>query len=226
MCKIFRLFFCCLILCGIDTELRAQWDSTSRPDIYKAQVELFKAMPLGKKDVVFYGNSITFWGDWSELLGSKKVKNRGIPGDTGFGLLELMAKTINRKPGKVFIMIGINDLARGTPQDVIINNYKRIVALIRSASPKTKIYFQSVLPVNECFGKLKSHYKRANEIPEINDFLREWTTKEGIGYVDLFSVMADESGRLKASYTWDGVHLTLEGYRKWVEVLKKEKLIR
>lgn len=59
MCKIFRLFFCCLILSGIDTELRAQWDSTSRPDIYKAQVELFKAMPLGKRDVVFYGNNIT-----------------------------------------------------------------------------------------------------------------------------------------------------------------------
>lgn len=73
---------------------------------------------------------------------------------------------------------------------------------------------------------MKSHYKRANEIPEINDFLPEWAKDEGIDYVDLFSVMADENGRLKASYTWDGVHLTLDGYRKWVEALKKEKLIR
>lgn len=226
MNKRFRLFFCCIILAGVGTELRAQWDSTSRPAIYKARVELFKAMPLGKKDVVFYGNSITFWGDWSELLGSKKVKNRGIPGDTGFGLLELLAETINGKPRKVFIMIGINDLARGFPQDVIIDNYKRIVALIREVSPRTKIYFQSILPVNESFGKLKGHYKRANEIPEINDFLREWTKEQGIGYVDLFSVMADEHGRLKAAYTWDGIHLTLEGYRKWVEVLQKEKLTR
>lgn len=29
-----------------------------------------------------------------------------------------------------------------------------------------------------------------------------------------------------ASYTWDGIHLMLEGYRKWVEILKKEKWIR
>lgn len=226
MNKIFRLFFCYLILAGTGTELRAQWDSTSRPGIYKAQVDFFEAIPVGKKDIVFYGNSITFWGDWSELLGSKKVKNRGIPGDTGFGLLELLTKTINGKPGKVFIMIGINDLAKGIPQDVIIGNYKRIEDLIRSASPKTKIYFQSVLPVNESFGTMKNHYRRASEIPEINDFLLKWTKEQGIGYVDLFSAMADENGRLKASYTWDGVHLTLEGYRKWVEVLKKEKLIR
>lgn len=123
-------------------------------------------------------------------------------------------------------MIGINDLAKGIPQNVIINNYKRIVALIRSASPKTKIYFQSILPVNGSFGQLKDHYRRAGEIPEINDFLRGWTKEQGIGYVDLFSVMTDGNGRLKASYTCDGIHLTLEGYRKWVEVLKKEKLIR
>jgi len=204
---------------------QSSWDSTYRPDIYKAQLELFKAMPLGKKDVVFYGNSITFWGDWPELLKSKKLKNRGIPGDTSFGLLELLAATIRDNPDLVFIMIGINDLARGIPQEVIINNYKRIVALIREASPKTKICFQSMLPVNESFGKLKGHYRRANKIPVINDFLRGWTKEQGIGYVDLFSVMADENGRLKASYTWDGIHLTLEGYRKWVEVLKKEKLI-
>jgi len=226
MNKRIGLLFCCIILASTGSKLQAQWDSTYRPDIYGARLDLFKAMPIGKKDVVFYGNSITFWGDWPELLKNKKVKNRGIPGDTSFGLLELLAITIQDKPEKVFIMIGINDLARGFPQEVIIKNYKRIVAVIREASPKTKIYFQSILPVNESFEKLKGHYKRANEIPEINNFLREWTKEQGIGYVDLFSAMADENDRLKASYTWDGIHLTLEGYRKWVEVLKNEKLIR
>lgn len=217
---------CCIVVVCTQTALQAQWDSTYRPDIYKARVELFTSLPAGKKDMVFYGNSITFWGDWPELLGSRNVKNRGIPGDTGFGLLELLSKTMNGKPKRVFIMIGINDLARGIPQDVIINNYKRMAACIRAGSPETKIYFQSLLPVNESFGKLKNHYRRADEIPIINDFLRKWTQEEGIGYVDLFNAMADENGRLKASYTWDGVHLSLEGYRTWVSVLRKEKLIR
>lgn len=225
MNKIIRLFFC-MVLAGIGAELQAQWDSTYRPDVYKARTDLFTSLPVGKKDIVFYGNSITFWGDWSELLGSKKIKNRGIPGDTGFGLLELLTKTIHGKPQKVFIMIGINDLARGIPQDVIINNYKRIAAFIQTASPQTKIYFQSILPVNERFGKLKAHYRRAGEIPEINNFLREWTKEQGMGYVDVYNVMADENGRLKDMYTWDGVHLTLEGYREWVTLLRKQKLIR
>lgn len=226
MNKRFRLFFCCIILAGVGTEIQAQWDSTYRPDIYSARLDLFKANPVGKKDIVFYGNSITFWGDWPELLKSKKIKNRGIPGDTSFGLLELLTATISNSPRRVFIMIGINDLARRVPQEVIISNYKRILALIRRLSPKTKIYFQSILPVNEHFGKLNNHYLQAGEIPVINDFLRRWTKAEGIGYVDLYQAMSDENGRLKTAYTWDGVHLTLEGYEKWVEILRREKLLR
>ncbi len=221
-----RLFISVMIVIGFAPVIQAQWDSTYRPEIYSAQSALFASAPLQKKDIVFYGNSITFWGNWPELLGSGKYKNRGIPGDTGFGLLELLSKTIHGQPAKVFIMIGINDLARGIPKEVIIGNYKRMAALIRSASPRTKIYFQSILPVNESVGKLNNHYKRADEIPAINDFLRTWTSEEGLGYVDVYSVMADAQGRLKTACTWDGVHLTLEGYRAWVSVLKTQKLIR
>ncbi len=201
------------------------WNSSDRPDIFQPRMAMFKAMPIGKKDIVFVGNSITFWGDWPELLKSARYKNRAIPGDTSYGLLELLAEGIIGNPKSIFIMIGINDLARGIPVDTIQNNYKRALALIRQHSTKTKIYFQSILPVNDNFGKLKNHYKRAAEIPAINNFLKEWTKQEGVGYVNLFDVMADADGKLKETYTWDGVHLMIEGYRQWVDELKRQKLI-
>lgn len=157
------------LLCAAGTSLSAQgWDSTYRPDIYQARVSLFSTMPATKKDMVFIGDSITFWGDWGELLGNKKIKNRGIPGDTSFGLLERLASTIAGKPSGILIMIGINDLARGIPADVLLTNYKRILDTIRLHSPRTKIYFQSILPINDAIGKLHNHYKHAGELPAIN----------------------------------------------------------
>lgn len=215
------------LLCAAGTSLSAQgWDSTYRPDIYQARVSLFSTMPATKKDMVFIGDSITFWGDWGELLGNKKIKNRGIPGDTSFGLLERLASTIAGKPSGILIMIGINDLARGIPADVLLTNYKRILDTIRLHSPRTKIYFQSILPINDAIGKLHNHYKHAGELPAINTRIRDFARVEAVGYVDLFNVLADGEGKLKRNCTWDGVHLTAEGYYTWLAVLQSKKILK
>lgn len=216
------------LLCSITFSLKGQqsWgDSTYRPDIYYPRIHLFRTMPVSKKDVVFIGDSITFWGDWPELLGLKKVKNRGIPGDTSFGLLERLTETVSSKPSVVLIMIGINDVARSTPENVLLANYKRMLDTIRLYAPNTKVYFQSILPVNETFGKLNNHYKHASKIPFINKALKEWAAIEGVQYVDLFESFTDREGRLLESLSWDGVHLTIEGYHNWLRVLKAQKII-
>ncbi len=116
--------FCSLNLARSQT---VSWDSTYRPDIHKPQVELFKSMPHSRKDIIFLGNSLTFWADWSELLGSSRYKNRGIPGDITFGVLERLDDVIKGRPNKVFILIGINDLARNIPDSIILSNYQKII---------------------------------------------------------------------------------------------------
>ncbi|MGN6437685.1 MAG: GDSL-type esterase/lipase family protein [Agriterribacter sp.] len=214
------------LLCAIIFSAKAQqsWDSTYRPDIYYPRVHLFRTLPAGKKDIVFIGDSITFWGDWTELLRNRKVKNRGIPGDTSFGLLERIGEAVKNKPAAVLIMIGINDLARGVPTNVLLDNYERIADTIRLHSPATKVYIQSILPVNESAGKLQSHYKRAGEIPGINRQLSQWAKEKRLEYIDLFATLSDTEGRLRSAYTWDGIHLTIEGYRAWQAVLQSKKI--
>lgn len=216
------LSFCLLLICGnFAFSQKATWDSLYVPDIYNYQVELFNSVKHSKKDIVFLGNSITFWGDWNELIQSKYIKNRGIAGDGTFGVLRRLDEVINGKPAKVFILIGINDLGKKMPDSVIARNYERIVRRIKSGSPATRIYLQSLLPTNDSFNKLKHLYGKEKNIAYLNSYMKQLAAKEQVTYVDLHSHFTDELGKLKKEYTWDGVHLTLAGYRKWVQVLDK-----
>ena len=53
-----------------------------------------------------------------------------------------------------------------------------------------------------------------------NKKLQKLAKKHKIEWVDLYSVMADENGDLKAEYTNDGFKLMGKGYSAWAEVLK------
>lgn len=224
----FIFFFNLTILCSVDVRTAiaqdSKWDSTYRPEIYPLQVSLFRAAKHSKKDIVFLGNSITFWAAWPELLRSNHVKNRGIPGDITFGLIDRLEEIAEGKPAKVFILIGINDIARNIPDSIIFQNYKRIIRKLKTDSPDTKIYFQSILPVNSTFNKLTNHYK-PDRIRSINKGLQKITEEEKVLFIDLYTAFADESGNLPAHFTFDGVHLTKPGYDKWVEVLRKGDFI-
>lgn len=224
--KKFVAFFICSLHLQFAFSQKVAWDSLTLPDVYPIRVELFNSMSHSKKDIVFLGNSITFWTDWSELVKSKHLKNRGIPGDVTFGVLKRLDEVINGKPAKVFILIGINDLGRNIPDSIILRNYERMVSRIKAGSPATRIYLQTILPTNESFNKLKHLYKKEASISYINSKMKEMAIRKKVVFVDLHSHFADDQGRLKKEYTWDGVHLTLAGYRKWVEVLDAGKYLR
>lgn len=217
-----RLFSCSFIFLLFISHTAAQqtWDSTYRPEIYPLQVALFRSFEHSSKDLVFLGNSITFWGGWNELLHSDRVKNRGIPGDITFGLLDRLDEVVNGRPAKVFILIGINDIARNIPDSVVLCNYRRIIKAIKAGSPKTRIFFQSILPTNGAAGKLTAYYNKQEHIKSINASLKKITDEEDIGFIDLYSLFVDEDGNLPRKLTFDGVHLTKEGYDRWVKLLR------
>lgn len=200
-------------------------DSNSRPEIYPSRVDLYKSFRHSRKDIVFFGNSITFWGEWSELLDMPHIKNRGIPGDTTFGLLDRLSDVTKGQPSRIFILIGINDLARRTPDSLIIRNYQRLIRRIRSESPRTKIFFQTMLPTNSSFGKLKNHYKN-DQVRQVNLELKALAKDEKVELIDLYAHFADAQGNLPAKYTFDGVHLNKEGYDIWVNVLRKGNYLK
>jgi lysophospholipase L1-like esterase len=213
------VIFVLFSISNVSAQEHVRWDSTYRPEIYPLQVELFKSFKHSKKDIVFLGNSITFWGAWNELLNSEYVKNRGIPGDITFGVLDRLKEVVNGKPEKIFILIGINDIARCIPDSVILHNYTRIIEAIKSGSPKTKIFFQTLLPVNSSFNKMTAYYKK-DHIKDVNKGLKKLVIEEHIGLIDIYSAFVDKDGNLPRNLSFDGVHLKKSGYDKWASILK------
>lgn len=198
----------------------AQWDSTYRPGSFNLKSGLFRSYPNSKKDVIFLGNSITAGVDWMELLGMRRARNRGISGDITFGVLERLDEVTEGKPAKVFILIGINDISRNIPDNVILDNYKKIVTTIKAASPGTKVYIQTLMPVNNTFTQFRNHYNKDEHIKAVNDGLKALAQEEHVALVDLHPHFTDSEGRMKKEYTEDGLHLNAEGYRVWRDVLK------
>lgn len=213
LCSIF-------IIASLHAQKGKKVDSIHRPGNFYDKIDQFKMFPICEDDIVFLGDSITEGTQWGELLGIENAVNRGISGDTTFGVLERLGEVTKGVPDKVFILIGVNDLSRNIPDDIIIRNYRKIIHKIQKESPGTEIYIQTLLPVNGTFTHFKSHYNKAPNILHINEALRNLADQKNTNLIDLYPQFLDDKGRLDFKYTNDGLHLTPKGYIHWANLLK------
>lgn len=197
-------------------------DSLFRNYLYDTRTAYFRQLPVRPGSVVFWGDSITHWGDWSELTGSARVLNRGIAGDNSYGLLNRVDEVTRHAPSKLFILVGTNDINVHIPLVQTIRNYSQILAVVRQQSPATEVYVQSVLPINnDLIGR--QYYTGTNEeIRRMNGSLDSLAKAVGVHYIDLYGGLTDGTGQLDAVNTYDGLHLSGLGYQKWVAMLKEK----
>ena len=214
--KKYTLFF--LIFC-LSCVLYAQNQTYST--FWYQRVSLFEKLPVSNEDILFLGNSITNGGEWVELFNDTRLKNRGISGDICQGVYDRLNSIVTGKPAKIFLMIGINDIARGTSPDMIIDQIDQIIQKIQLESPTTIIYLQSILPVNNSFGMFEGHTSRWETIKPLNKRLANLANKRKIIYINLYSYFVTPgTDKLNPQYTNDGLHLLGDGYIKWVELVK------
>ncbi|WP_345955489.1 GDSL-type esterase/lipase family protein [Mucilaginibacter sp. PAMB04168] len=209
----------CLAYAAFAQEVKI--DSNYINSHYTERMDFFHALPVQKHAIVFLGNSITEHGEWPELVAGKKpVINRGIGGDNTFGLRARLNEVLADEPSKIFLLIGINDLFRKLPYEVTVSNYKRIISAVRTKSPKTKLYIQSVLPINEDMLKQPYAAGRNAMVLELNKRIEALATTEKIPFINLHPLFLDAEGKLKRELTLDGVHLKPKAYVTWIEYLK------
>ena len=188
---------------------------------YDRRVSLFELLPISENDIVFLGNSITDGGEFNELFGMNNIKNRGITSDVISGVEQRLDQVLRGKPKKIFLLIGINDISHKLSAKQIASNYERLVDRIISGSPQTKLYLQSIMPINNDFKRYKNLFGTEKVIVETNALIKKIATEKGVAFIDLTNTLADETtGKLKVEFTNDGLHLTGNGYKAWVEKIR------
>ena len=165
--------------------------------------------------VVFMGNSITeaWLQDSLSLFKNRNYINRGIGGQTTPQMkLRFMQDVIELKPKVVVILAGINDIAQNTGYISIPDIASNIDEMTQMAKVKNiKVVICSVLPSN--YFPWRPNILPADKVKRLNILLKEIAHKNEVAYLDYYSVMVDDNKGMKAAYTTDGVHCTIEGYK-------------
>lgn len=210
-------------------------------DHYYKRVDIFEAeAPVGPNDIVFLGNSLTEGGKWADYFSdvnaklAKKggaIRNRGVVGDTFGGIDNRLDQIVKGQPAKVFLLSGVNDISHNLSADSIANGVMNVVRRIKKESPKTKIYLQSLLPFNESFNRYRLLEGKTAMVSEINIKLAKMAAEEKVQFINLYPLFLEngaadlkkpaEEQVLKKSVTRDGLHLTQDGYKIWVEAIGK-----
>jgi lysophospholipase L1-like esterase len=198
---------------------------TSMPDLRASRIATFEAEPVTTGRVIFLGNSITQGGDWARLTGDSTVINRGIGADITFGLRTRLDDVTKRKPSKLFILIGINDISKDIPDAVIAAQYRALVDSVKSRSPATKIFVQSILPLIPTVKNFPQHYDQQPRVVAVNRLVRQMARETGATYIDLWPVFVDRQNHLDARLTGDGLHLNAQGYERWVHFLRQRRYL-
>ncbi|MFF2482075.1 GDSL-type esterase/lipase family protein [Paenibacillus sp. NPDC058071] len=169
-----------------------------------------------KQGIVFIGDSITEQFPMSEMLQSNLViYNRGIGGFTTSELLQnLQVMLYDLEPSKVFLMIGTNDLGRGSKPEQIALQIEKICAEIQEKLPQAELLVESVYPVNEqaAVSPLGIEGRSNEQIIVINERIQEICTRMKLTYIPVYAKLINEDGALEESFTTDGLHLNVRGY--------------
>ncbi len=170
-------------------------------------------------ELVFLGDSITFQEDWNVLFGISNIANAGISGNTTDDILARLDAVISAKPQKLFLMIGINDLLRNKDISYVFTNYEEIIGKISLKSPNTKIYIQSVLPMNNNIVGSKFGTVDSQRIINLNSKIKSLADGNKVFFIDLYPYFCGVDNKLAAGYTKDGLHLNSHGYAVWKNLI-------
>ena len=178
-----------------------------RDAAYMRRISLFQMLPVDMCDNVFLGDSIT---------------RGGINGDRSDWLLERLDQITVGQPKRVFVLIGINDLAAGRTSDMVIEDITQLIKRFQLTTPVTELFIQSIFPVNPDIAGFpyasEVSSRHLNElIVQTNKALKNCCIMAGIPYLDVWSLLVDGQGVLRPDLTNDGVHLLAPGFKIWVD---------
>lgn len=125
--------------------------------------------------------------------------------------------------GKIYLLLGINELGKGTTQS-FAKQYGVVLDEIRRLQPDAIIYIQAIFHVTQ--EKSETTFYHNEVIDERNQAIAQLADNRQVFFLDSNEVFDNGEGALTPNYTGDGVHVMAPYYVLWRNHLLEHAILR
>lgn len=138
--------------------------------------------------------------------------------------LTLTEALTQRQFGKIYLMVGINEMGTGTPES-FFEEYARAVYRIQQLQPDAIVFVQAIMRVGGEKNAADPLFNNHN-INVRNVEIQTLADNRTVFYIDVNEAVCDENGNLHDDWTFDQIHLKAKYYQVWKEFLLDHGIVR
>ena len=161
----------------------------------------------------------TFFCDTGMSIYNLYSKKLSISGVGKVSLKELLKK---KKYGKIYIMLGINEI--GYNMDKSAAKFEETVNYIKKAQPDAIIFIQGNLHVSKEKSEKNPTFSN-KRIDKYNKKLSKIADFKTVFYFDANEIFDDGKGNMKANYTFDNTHIYAKYFVNWKNYMKEHAVL-
>ena len=154
-----------------------------------------------------------------EVTGTHNINQKKIPvGGEKRTVLDALG---DKQYGKIYIMLGINELGWNKSSD-FGEAFRTLIDEVRALQPNAVVYIESLIPINPAKAKAggAASYINNEKIAVYNDILRQVCADKQAVFLDLADGLTGGQEDLPPEGTTDGIHFVKSYYVKWLEYLQ------
>ena len=228
----------------LEDNTEAEADSTivvtEQEEIPFEEETLEENIPIVYKADISYLDDALFIGD-SRTVGLYEyggLGNAEVFADTGMSIYKVFKEEFALKSGetltlnealstqtfgKIYIMLGINELGYDFEQTV--ERFSESIDTIRVAQPQATIFIQANLHITKEKSE-ESDYFTNDNIDRYNEAISKLADGEQVFYLDVNPIYDDEEGCLSKEFTADHAHIKGKHYIEWVDFILQNAVRR
>ncbi|SFC61346.1 GDSL-type esterase/lipase family protein [Butyrivibrio sp. YAB3001] len=169
--------------------------------------------PLDERATFYAKVSLTIYG----VMTKEFVKS----GDNKISVEQALSEN---QFGKIYIMLGLNEIGTGTAE-TFAEEYSKVIDRIRELQPDALIFIQGIMHVSEKKSSSDKYFNN-EKINERNEALSQLADNKTIFYIDMNEAVDDENGNLIKDLSFDDVHLKASSYERWYNYLLEHGIIK
>lgn len=196
-------------------------------------------VPVMRAEGLSYFDDALFIGD-SRTVGLREYGNLGnaeVIADSGMNVYKIFEKEFvtvsgekktleamleERQFGKIYVMLGINEL--GYDYDRTVERYAGLLETLEEKQPDAVFFLQANLHITGKKSETSPVYTNEN-LNRFNAAVEQMADGQRRFYLDVNELFDDEEGNLSEDYTADNAHVLGKYYKDWVNWILEHAVV-